>query len=40
LLELASLPTNAQQTLIEERFDQWKGSFRQTDDVLVVGIRL
>jgi len=38
--QIATLPVNRQKVIIEERFAQWKGSFDQVDDVLVMGIRV
>jgi hypothetical protein len=34
------MPTDLQVKRLEEEFEQWKGEEEQTDDVLVIGIRL
>ena len=39
LLEISSLPMPEQKQILEERFDAWKGSMEQVDDVLVMGLR-
>ncbi len=39
LFQISGLPMEKQQTALAEEFDRWKGTQRQTDDVLVVGIR-
>ncbi|WP_109831034.1 response regulator [Reichenbachiella versicolor] len=33
-------PFNEQQELLEQAFDEWKGSEKQTDDIMVMGIKL
>lgn len=40
LAEIAAQPAAQQRILIEERFEDWKGSLEQVDDVLVIGIRV
>jgi serine phosphatase RsbU (regulator of sigma subunit)/Flp pilus assembly protein TadD len=40
LTEIAAQPAAQQRTLLEERFEEWKGSLEQVDDVLVIGIRV
>ena len=34
------LPANKQKEMLEAYFLDWKGSFEQTDDVLVIGITI
>lgn len=40
LVEAHSLPAYEQKELIGRRFDEWKGSCDQTDDVLLIGVRV
>ena len=40
LKEISSLPLDEQATKLENEFQQWQGEFQQTDDVLVVAIRI
>jgi serine phosphatase RsbU (regulator of sigma subunit)/Flp pilus assembly protein TadD len=40
LTEMASHHAAQQRTKLEERFEAWKGSLEQVDDVLVIGIRV
>jgi serine phosphatase RsbU (regulator of sigma subunit) len=40
LVGTSSLSMAAQKSALENEFDQWKGDARQTDDVLIVGIRI
>lgn len=40
LVEVHNLNAATQKEIIEQRFDEWKGSLDQTDDVLVVGLRI
>lgn len=40
LVEAHTLHANEQKELIGRRFDEWKGSCDQTDDVLLIGIRV
>ena len=40
LLEIQHLPMKQQETILEERFNKWKGSYEQIDDVLVIGVRV
>jgi serine phosphatase RsbU (regulator of sigma subunit) len=40
LCEVAEMPCNDQQQIIEERFRKWQGEHEQVDDVLVIGIRI
>ena len=39
LLEISSLPLSEQKSIVEERFDSWKGDTEQIDDVLLIGVR-
>ncbi|MCB0476795.1 MAG: tetratricopeptide repeat protein [Crocinitomicaceae bacterium] len=39
-LSLSSMPMDAQQTHLEETFENWKGDYEQVDDVCVIGIRV
>jgi len=38
LLSISSLPMQEQRKVLEERFDLWKGTLEQVDDVLVIGV--
>ena len=40
LMHIHSLPVEEQKERIEQAFNSWKGSKEQTDDVLVIGIKL
>lgn len=40
LLQIHELPLDQQRQILENAFQEWKGSHDQTDDVLVMGIRL
>lgn len=40
LAEVQTLPLQAQVAVLNQRFEQWHGSHRQVDDVLVMGIEL
>lgn len=40
LSEIYDLPLSKQKTILENRFDEWKGDNEQIDDVTVVGLRL
>jgi serine phosphatase RsbU (regulator of sigma subunit) len=40
LLDIHQLPLAEQQQLLEKEFTNWKGATPQTDDVLVIGLRL
>ena len=40
LLEHQNLPMTKQLSILEERFENWKGKLEQVDDVLVIGIRV
>lgn len=40
LCEIHDMPADKQKEILEQRFDDWKGVVDQTDDVLVIGVRL
>ncbi len=40
LEEIAHLPANDQKKILEERFTAWKGNVEQTDDILVIGVKV
>jgi serine phosphatase RsbU (regulator of sigma subunit) len=40
LLEIHQLPMDEQMAILEQTFESWKGAGDQTDDVLVIGIKL
>lgn len=40
LSEISTLHVNAQKEELEKRFDQWKGQAEQTDDVLIIGVKI
>lgn len=40
LLESSGSPIEEQRSILEGKFDRWKGSLEQVDDVLVIGIRI
>lgn len=40
LLEIHQLPLNEQREKLQSVFEEWKGSNEQTDDVLVMGVKL
>ena len=40
LFEISEKPMNEQKQILEQVFEDWKGNNKQTDDVLVVGIRI
>jgi PAS domain S-box-containing protein len=40
LLEIHLQPMDLQKTLLKETFEKWKGDLDQTDDVLVIGVRV
>lgn len=39
LREVSELSIETQKVIIEQRFEEWKGSLEQVDDVLVMGVR-
>jgi serine phosphatase RsbU (regulator of sigma subunit) len=40
LIEIQASPMRAQSEIVAERFEQWRGDYRQLDDVLVFGVEL
>jgi serine phosphatase RsbU (regulator of sigma subunit) len=40
LIQIQNIPMRAQQLLLENAFNNWKGDFEQIDDVMVLGIQL
>jgi serine phosphatase RsbU (regulator of sigma subunit) len=40
LLEIQSRPMSEQKSILERRFQEWKGENEQIDDILVMGIRM
>jgi hypothetical protein len=34
------LPVEEQKYILEKNFDEWKGDNAQTDDVVVIGVRI
>jgi len=40
LFEISEKPMNEQKQILEQTFDDWKGEKKQTDDVLIVGIKI
>jgi len=40
LSEICQLPMNEQKQILENKFTEWKRNFDQTDDVLVVGVKI
>jgi len=40
LSQICHLPAPEQKAIIEESFNEWKGNTPQTDDVLVIGVRI
>jgi len=40
LLNVCHLPMNQQKIIMENHHDKWKGKQEQTDDVLLIGIRI
>jgi len=38
--EIRTLPTIKQQEILESRFNKWKGKTEQTDDTLILGIKI
>jgi serine phosphatase RsbU (regulator of sigma subunit)/Tfp pilus assembly protein PilF len=40
MLFVAGLPMQEQKRILEQRFEEWKGSLEQVDDVLVIGVRV
>jgi serine phosphatase RsbU (regulator of sigma subunit) len=40
LTNIHTLPMDKQKDILEKKFDEWKGSLNQIDDVLVIGIQI
>lgn len=40
LVEIESMPMDQQKQCLEQAFDDWKGSYSQIDDVMVIGIEV
>ncbi len=40
LLSIHSLPLKEQQTLLDQKFENWKGKLDQVDDVLIIGVKV
>jgi len=40
LSEIHHLPLEVQKEILEQKFNEWKGNNQQTDDVLVIGLRI
>jgi len=40
LLSIADKPMSEQGTIIEERFEEWRGELEQIDDVCIIGVRV
>ncbi|TAE03255.1 MAG: histidine kinase, partial [Bacteroidetes bacterium] len=40
LLEISALSLNEQKLVLENEFADWKGKNKQTDDILVMGIKI
>ncbi|MGB0521602.1 MAG: tetratricopeptide repeat protein [Flammeovirgaceae bacterium] len=40
LLEISNYPIHQQKVMLQQRLDQWQGTNKQTDDILVIGIQL
>lgn len=40
LIELSDMPMHEQKNILENTFQEWKGSLEQLDDVCVIGIRI
>ena len=40
LTEICSQPLETQRKRVETEFNKWKGSEPQTDDVLIIGLRI
>ena len=40
LLNIQKYPMAAQQNILEAKFNEWKGNYRQIDDILVMGIKM
>ena len=40
MLSIAGLSVQEQKHILDRRFEEWKGSLEQVDDVLVIGVRV
>jgi serine phosphatase RsbU (regulator of sigma subunit) len=40
LLEIAEKPMPEQKEILDQTFEEWKGIYNQTDDVMIIGIKL
>ena len=40
LLEAHNKPLSEQKKILEQTFENWKGNNEQTDDVLIIGIKI
>jgi len=40
LLEINKLPSEEQHTILEQRFNEWRGELEQIDDVCIIGVRI
>jgi hypothetical protein len=40
LLQVYKLPLEQQKTVIDKFLNKWKGNFKQTDDILIMGIKV
>jgi serine phosphatase RsbU (regulator of sigma subunit) len=40
LLDIHRLPVNEQKQILERKIEEWKGDLEQTDDILVIGIKV
>lgn len=40
MLSIANLPLQEQKNILNQRFEEWKGTLEQVDDVLVIGVRV
>lgn len=40
LIEISSLPVNEQSEILNKKFNEWKGSLEQVDDVCVIGVKV
>ena len=40
LLEIHTKPLDAQKEILDARFESWKGSLDQVDDICVMGVKV
>jgi serine phosphatase RsbU (regulator of sigma subunit) len=40
LISVSKLPSNEQKNILENNFEDWKGTHEQVDDVLLIGIKI